>query len=46
VWIVYTKGKDAPLGESAVRAALRERGYRDTKVAAVSATRTALRFTP
>ena len=44
MWVVYTKGKAAPLGETAVIAMLRERGLIDLKVAAVSATLTALKF--
>ncbi len=44
IWIVYTKGRGAPLGETAVRAALRTRGLIDVKVASVSATLTALEF--
>jgi hypothetical protein len=44
LWVVYTKGKGAPLGETAVRALLRERGLIDVKVASVSATLTALQF--
>jgi hypothetical protein len=44
LWVVYTKGKGAPLGETAVRAMLRERGLVDLKVASVSATLTALQF--
>jgi hypothetical protein len=44
LWVVYTKGKNAPLGEAAVRAMLRERGLMDLKVAAVSAMLTALQF--
>ena len=44
LWVVYTKGKGAPLGETAVRAMLRERGLSIVKVAAVSATLTALQF--
>ena len=44
LWIVYTKGEGAPLGETAVRAMLRERGLIDLKVASVSATLTALQF--
>jgi hypothetical protein len=44
LWVVYTKGKAAPLGETAVRAMLRERGLIDLKVASVSATLTALQF--
>lgn len=44
LWVVYTKGKGAPLGEAAVRALLRERGLVDVKVAAVSPALTALKF--
>jgi hypothetical protein len=44
MWVVYTKGARAPLGETAVRALLRERGLMDLKVASVSATLTALKF--
>ena len=44
IWVVYTKGKHVPLGETAVRALLRERGLMDLKVASVSAALTALKF--
>lgn len=44
LWVVYTKGKDAPLGETAVRELLRERGLIDLKVASVSPALTALKF--
>ncbi len=44
MWVVYTKGARAPLGETAVRALLRERGLMDLKVASVSGTLTALKF--
>jgi hypothetical protein len=44
LWVVYTKGKGAPLGETAVRAMLRERGLMDLKVASVSPALTALQF--
>ncbi len=44
LWVVYTKGKNAPLGETAVRAMLRERGLIDLKVASVSSELTALKF--
>ena len=44
LWVVYTKGKGAPLGETAVRRMLRDRGLIDVKVASVSATLTALQF--
>jgi hypothetical protein len=44
VWIVYTKGRNAPLGEAAVRDIMRRNGFVDTKVASVSERLTALRF--
>ena len=44
VWIVYVKGRTAPLGETTVRETMRTRGFIDTKVAAVSNRLTALRF--
>ena len=44
LWVVYTKGKGAPLGETAVRRFLRDCGLMDLKVASVSATLTALQF--
>jgi hypothetical protein len=44
IWVVYTKGPRAPLGEAAVIALLRERGLTDLKVASVSAALTALKF--
>jgi hypothetical protein len=44
VWVVATKGRNAPLGEAAIREALRSRACIDTKVAAVSARLTAMRF--
>jgi hypothetical protein len=44
LWVVYTKGRGAPLGETAVRAALRARGLIDLKVAAVSPMLSALKF--
>lgn len=44
IWVVYTKGKNAPLGETTVRAMLRERGLIDLKVASVSPALTALKF--
>jgi len=43
-WIVYIKGRGAPLGESSVRELMREHAFIDTKVAAVSQRLTALRF--
>jgi hypothetical protein len=44
LWVVYTQGRGAPLGETAVRSMLRERGLIDLKVASVSAALTALQF--
>ena len=44
LWVVYTKGKGAPLGETAVRAFLRGCGLMDLKVASVSPALTALKF--
>ncbi len=44
LWVVYTKGRGAPLGEAAVRTILRQRGLMDLKVASVSAALTALKF--
>ena len=44
LWIVYEKGADSAVGETAVRTTLREQGFVDTKIASVSAKLTALRF--
>jgi hypothetical protein len=44
LWIVYPKGPDSSLKESAVRDLLRSLGFIDTKVASVSPKLTALRF--
>ncbi len=44
IWVVYTKGPNAPLGETATRTTMRASGFNDTKVAAVSEKLTALRF--
>lgn len=44
IWVVYPKGAGSSLSETAVRETLRQRGLRDTKVASVSPTLTALRF--
>lgn len=44
IWVIYPKGPGKSLSESAVRDALLARGMTDTKVAAVSARLTALRF--
>jgi hypothetical protein len=43
-WIVYVKGRGAPLGETAIRETMRSFGFIDTKVAGVSERLTALRF--
>ena len=45
VWVVYAKGRNAPLGETAVREIVRQYGFVDTKVAAVSDQLSAARFT-
>jgi hypothetical protein len=44
IWFIYRKGKGHPLTESDVRSAGLAAGIVDTKVAAVSATLTGLRF--
>lgn len=44
IWFVYRKGPGQALNESIVRATALQTGIVDTKVAAVSATLTALRF--
>ena len=44
VWIVHGKGKATRFGETPVREGMRSRGFIDTKVAAVSASLTASRF--
>jgi hypothetical protein len=45
MWVVHHKGRTAVLGATAVRKRLREQGYMDTKVCAVSERLTAIRFT-
>jgi hypothetical protein len=45
IWIIYRKGAQTELAEAAIRTTLRGQGFMDTKVASVSATHTALRFT-
>lgn len=44
IWLVYPKGPGHPLNESIVRSLVLPRGLVDTKVAAVSAKLTAIRF--
>jgi hypothetical protein len=44
IWIIYPKGPNKPVNETAIRSTLRHEGFVDTKVASVSATLTALRF--
>ena len=44
LWIVYTKGKSSTFGETRVREGMRALKYIDTKVASVSTTLTASRF--
>lgn len=44
LWAVYRKGKGVAFGDTAVRAALRAAGWRDTKTCAVSGALTATRY--
>ena len=44
LWVVFEKGKKAALGDTAIRHALRERGYKDNKTTAVSDRLTATRY--
>lgn len=44
IWVVFTKGRSAPLGENAVREPMRRAGYIDLKVAGVSEQLSALKF--
>ena len=44
IWIVHGKGKGSLLGEQPVRTAMRAEGFKDTKVSAVSPTRSATRY--
>jgi len=44
MWVVYAKGQGHALNETAIRSLLRAKGLMDTKVASVSSTLTALRF--
>jgi hypothetical protein len=44
LWVVHAKGKAAVLGDTAIRQALRARGYADTKTTAVSDRLTATRY--
>lgn len=46
LWAVYPKGRAVSFGDAAIRHALRDRGLRDTKTCAVSATLTATRYDP
>jgi hypothetical protein len=46
IWVVHRKGADVAFGENAIRAEMRGRGYVDTKVSAVSHSRTATRYSP
>jgi ethanolamine utilization microcompartment shell protein EutS len=46
VWTIYPKGKSISYGDGAIRAALREAGFRDTKSCAVSDRLTATRYNP
>jgi hypothetical protein len=44
IWVIHGKGSRSPFGEAAVRRIMREAGYLDTKVSAVSDTRSATRY--
>jgi hypothetical protein len=44
IWVVHRKGRTANFGETRVRACMRAAGFIDTKVAAVSAALTAVRY--
>ncbi|MEJ1935117.1 hypothetical protein WDZ92_33395 [Nostoc sp. NIES-2111] len=46
LWTVYPKGKAASFGDTAIRKALRDAGWRDTKSCAVSERLTATRYHP
>jgi len=46
VWMIYPKVKDVSYGDGAIRAALRESGFRDTKSCSVSDRLTATRYNP
>ena len=45
MWVIYRKGKDAPVGETAVRTALRSNGFIDVKICSIDAAYSALKFT-
>ena len=44
LWTVYPKGKAGQFGDTAIRTALRDAGWRDTKSCAVSERLTATRY--
>jgi hypothetical protein len=44
IWIVYRKGPRSAFGENAVRRIMRERGFMDNKIVAVSAELSATRY--
>jgi hypothetical protein len=44
LWCIYTKGKNAAFGDTAIRSFMRQRGYIDSKSCAVSAQLTATRY--
>ncbi len=44
LWTIYPKGRGVTFGDTAIRAALRESGFRDTKSCAVSDKLTATRY--
>lgn len=45
VWVIHGKGRATAFGEASVRALMRERGFIDTKVSAVSEVLSATRYT-
>jgi hypothetical protein len=44
IWLVNVKGAGSPFGENAIRAAMRHRGFIDSKTASVSASLAATRY--
>jgi hypothetical protein len=46
IWAIYPKGRNIRYGDGAIRAALREAGFRDSKSCAVSERLTATRYNP
>ncbi|NLR71607.1 hypothetical protein HGI47_12065 [Novosphingobium sp. ERN07] len=46
IWAIYPKGRAAAFGDTPIRSAMREAGFRDTKSCAVSDRLTATRYNP